>query len=307
VADTRRALILINPNARRRPDPKRLAEGMAWLAARGWTIEQRTASSSQETADCTARAAAARFDTVVACGGAGTLHVALRGLVGTQTALAHIPAGTANVWAGEVRLPHDPLAALRLLEEGDRVRLDTGTAGGRPFLLMASLGLDSLVAGRVSGRLKRYLSFLPYLAYAARELSRYRGVEALITLDGEQLAAPVAAILIGNTRSYGGLIQVAAQARADDGLLDLCVLLGAGRRRFLSHLLRTALGRHVGHPQVTYRQVRSVSIAVDPPWPVQLDGEVAVLTPTTFECVPRSLTVVVPPGLRTPLWGEEPR
>jgi YegS/Rv2252/BmrU family lipid kinase len=302
VASTRRALLLINPNARRPPNPKRLARGIAWLEERGWQIGQQLTSSPEEIAELAAGAAATGCAAVVACGGDGTLHDALPGLAGTQTALAVVPSGTANVWAGEAHLPHDPLAALRLLEEGDRVRLDTGTAGGRPFLLMASLGLDSLVAGHVSGRLKRYFSFLPYLAQAAWELPHYRGVEAEVTVDGERIAAPVAGILVGNTRSYGGLIEVAAEARADDGLLDLCILHGAGRRRFVSHVLRAALRRHVGHPQVTYRQVRTVTVTVDPPWPVQLDGEVAAQTPITFECMPRSLTVVVPRALRTPLW-----
>ncbi len=303
LSDVRRALLLINPNARGRPNAVRLGLGMAWLAERGWRIERRLTSSSAQIGALAASAAADGCDAVIACGGDGTLHDTLAGLTGTETALAHIPTGTANVWAGESRLPRDPLAALRLLEEGDRVRLDTGSAGGRPFLLMASLGLDSLVAGRVSSRLKRYLGFLPYLAYAAQELQRYQGVAAEVMLDGERIIAPVAGILIGNTRSYGGLLQIAAQARADDGLLDVCILHGAGRRHFVRHVVRTALRRHVGHPQVTYCQVRRVTVTADPPLPVQLDGEVAAETPISFECMPQSLTVVVPRGLHTPLWG----
>lgn len=303
MASTRRALILINPNARRRPNPARLDLGVAWLDQRGWTVEQRATSSAAETASLAARAAAEQCDAVIACGGDGTLHDALAGLVGTRTALAHIPSGTVNVWAREVRLPRDPLAALRLLEEGDRVRIDTGTAAGKPFLLMGSLGLDSLVAGRVSGGLKRFFSYLPYLAYAMTELPRYRGVTADVTLDGERIISPVVGILVGNTRSYGGLLQVAARARVDDGLLDVCLLHGRGRALFVRHLLRTALQRHIANSAVTYRQVQSVSVSIDPPWPVQLDGEVAAQTPLTFACVPRTLTVIVPPGLRTPLWG----
>ena len=295
-------MLLVNPNARRPPNPARLAQGIAWLEQRGWTVDQRTTSGSAEIAALTARAAGECFDAVVACGGDGTLHDALSGLVGTETALALIPSGTVNVWAGEARIPHDPLAALRLLEEGERVRLDTGSAGGRPFLLMGSLGLDSLVAGRVSGGLKRFFGFIPYLVHAAIELPRYRGVMAEVTLDGERIVSPVVGILAGNTRSYGGMLEVAAQARADDGLLDICVLHGTGRGRFLRHLFRAALGRHVGAPDVTYRQVRSASIAIEPPWPVQLDGEVQAQTPITFECLPRSLTVIVPAGLQTPLW-----
>ena len=60
-----------------------------------------------ELAEVSARAASDGFDCIVACGGDGTMNAAVNGVAGSQTALALIPSGTANVWAGEARLPRD--------------------------------------------------------------------------------------------------------------------------------------------------------------------------------------------------------
>lgn len=301
--DARRALLLINPQAGRPPDAGRLRLGIDWLEERGWRIEQPTTSDGGEVESLASQAAAQGFDAVVAGGGDGTLHEALAGVVGTDTALALLPGGTANVWAGEARLPHDPAKALRLLEEGERVRLDTGSADGQPFLLMASIGIDSLVAGRVDSGLKRRLSFLPYLVHAAIELRRFEGMAVEVTLDDERIVSPAVGMLIGNTRSYGGMLRIAAHARADDGLLDVCLFHGTGRLRFLWLLALTATGRHLSDSAVTYRQVKRICVATLPVWPVQLDGEVAAQTPITFTCVPRSVTLIVPRDLRSPLWN----
>jgi diacylglycerol kinase (ATP) len=303
----RRALIAINPEARRAPKPADLRSGVAWLEERGWRIESVLTKSRGEVEEAARDAACAGFDSVVACGGDGTLHEALNGLVGTQTALALLPSGTANVWAREAGLPKDASSALRLLDNGDRLRLDTGRAANRSFLLMASIGLDSLVAGRVSSRMKRVFGFLPYIGHAAYALKNFEGFGATISVDGAKIETPALGLIVGNTRSYGGVVQITPRARADDGLLDVCLYTGSSRLDFLGAILDTLLKRHIGREDVTYCSANSITVETDRPWPVQLDGEVVTQTPVTITCVPRSLTVVVPHGFRSPLWDVEER
>jgi YegS/Rv2252/BmrU family lipid kinase len=299
---SRRAMLILNPEARRQPKREHFDQGIDWLQQHDWNIEHRSARQRGDVETIAREAAEEGFDCVVACGGDGTIHEALNGVVGSRTALAVVPSGTVNIWAYEARLPSDPLAALRLLEEGDRVCLDTGRAGDRAFLLMASVGLDSLVAGQVSSRLKRRFGMLPYLGRAALDLRTFDGFEAEITLDGERIQTELVAFVAGNTRSYGRVLSITPNARADDGLLDVCIFTGSGRLRFLRSLVQTAARLHLQNSDVIYYQARSIELRTGVRWPVQLDGEVVARTPLRIECLPQSVQVIVPQGIRTPLW-----
>lgn len=298
--------LIVNPVARGLPRRERLLLGVEWLRAHGASVDVQLTRSAGHATALAAEAAEGGFDCVAVCGGDGTLNEALNGLLGSTTALATVRGGTANVWAREAGIPRAPEQALRLVLEGARRRLDAGLAGTRAFLLMASAGLDSLVVAGLNTWLKRRFGSFAYIGSAAMGLRAYRGVPALVTLDGERFETSMLAFIAGNTRSYGGMIEIARYARADDGLLDACIYSGSGRRPFLGHLVRTTVGRHIGHGNLLYRRVRDMTLQTEIPFPVQADGELIGSTPLALSVYPAAVTVVVPRGLRSPLWRDPP-
>ena len=71
---------------------------------------------------------------------------------------------------------------------------------------------------------------------------------------------------VANSRSYGGGMKIAPDARIDDGLFDLCVLGEAGRIEFLMAFPRVFRGTHTTHPKVS--RVRWVHPATWRRWPI---------------------------------------
>ena len=127
---TRRALFIANPVARGLPSSGKLEMAAAWLESQGWgTALEMTAGKGHATA-LSRGAAEWGYDVVVACGGDGTINEIANGLRGSDTALAVVRGGTANVWAKEVGVPRDPLSAVRLVSEGRRRRMDLGVVEG---------------------------------------------------------------------------------------------------------------------------------------------------------------------------------
>jgi diacylglycerol kinase (ATP) len=57
--------------------------------------------------------------------------------------VAILPAGTANLLAANLRIPHDLSEAARVGLHGDRRRLDTGSVNGERFTVMAGAGFDA--------------------------------------------------------------------------------------------------------------------------------------------------------------------
>ncbi|MER3421746.1 MAG: hypothetical protein C4290_14995, partial [Chloroflexota bacterium] len=142
-----------------------------------------------------------------------------------------------------------------------------------------------------------------YIAHGLREATTFAPLEARIAVDSEAVSGPLLMAVVGNTRSYGGLIKVTNRAVADDGLLDLMLYTGKGFGRFLVYLTRTVIGRHTGIPGTLYRTGRVITVETEHPVPVQADGDVITRTPVEFTVEPRALRVVVSPSTRSPIFS----
>lgn len=81
-----------------------------------------------------ARRAAERGDYgVLACGGDGTVNEVATGLIGSDTALGIIPAGSGNGLARHIGIPVDIYRSLKVIEENLVVPCDYGEVNGKPF------------------------------------------------------------------------------------------------------------------------------------------------------------------------------
>src|SRR5690606_18981063 len=101
--------------------------------------------------------------------------------------------------------------------------------------------------------------------------------------------------------SVGGGFLLSPDAEVDDGLLDVCVINQATRRRIVKLLPTAFTGAHVSAPEVTMRRTRYVTIRSAAALPVQVDGE--ALTANAKEVaasvLPGALRVLAP-HLRRP-------
>lgn len=298
---TRRALVIYNPTARAAPPRERLRRAADAVA--GWDVSLETTNASGHATALAQSAAERGLDAVVACGGDGTVNEVANGLAGSATALAVVRGGTANVWAKEARLPRKPEPALRLLAEGEVRTIDLGKAGERYFLLLAGVGFDAEVIRAVSGTFKRRLGAAAFVLHGLRLALTYRPAATELRANGTSLDGDLHWLLLANTRSYGGVVDIAHEALVDDGLLDLWLLRRGGLLRLLSFLPSILLRRHHRRAHVVVRQLALMAIDT-PGLPVHIDGESIGETPMRFEVAPAALRVVVPEGLRSPLFGE---
>jgi len=82
-----------------------------------------------------------------------------------------------------------------------------------------------------------------------------------------------------------------AQARLDDGRLDLCIVGAAGKLRLLYHFPRSFAATHDALPEVVMAQTPWVKIESESPLHVALDGELPRLTtPLEIVCEPAALS-----------------
>jgi YegS/Rv2252/BmrU family lipid kinase len=241
-------------------------------------------------------------------GGDGTLNEVVNGLAGTETAVAVLRGGTANVWAKETQCAKDSIASMRAIVSGRRRRVDLGhansAAGERYFLLMCGVGLDAAIIPRVPTTWKRRLGALSYIVGGIIMVFRTKAWRCEIRIDDDASERSLYWMLAGNTRSYGGVLNVTYLAQADDGLLDVALMRKSGVHRVIMDGVRALFRRHAQSPNVRYARARSVEIAT-PGIPVQVDGEEHGETPLRIELVPLALNVIVPAELKSPLFSKD--
>jgi YegS/Rv2252/BmrU family lipid kinase len=236
----------------------------------------------------------ATCDLVIVAGGDGTLSGAAPALVAAGKPLGVLPLGTANDLARTLGLPLDPLRAADVIAAGRTRRIDLGTANGKPFFNVASLGLAADMADTLQVGEKRALGRLAYAAAAARVLLRARQFHAHVEVGDCTLHTHSYQIAIGNGRYHGGGVAVREDAEIDDGKLMLYSLEPGSlwKVALLAPLFRR--GQHVRWDEVRTATGAAMTIRTDRPMPVNLDGDLATSTPLELGVLPEALEVFAP-------------
>jgi YegS/Rv2252/BmrU family lipid kinase len=232
-------------------------------------------------------------DLVAVYGGDGTVMEVASGLLGTETPLAILPGGTANVMSVELGIPADLPAAVALLCGSEHAvrTVDMARVKNRLFLLRITTGITAEMTKTTEREAKNRIGSLAYVISLLRAVPTTPSSRYQITLDGEQVESEGVACLIANSASMGipGL-KMARAVNIDDGLLDVIVIRSADVNQ-LVQVAANAIGLAEGLP---HWQAREITLVADPPQPVECDGEILDLTPVSASIVPHAARIIVP-------------
>ena len=240
---------------------------------------------------------AAMADRVVVCGGDGTFNEAVNGFVGHKThvpPMAFAPFGTANVLAHELNYPRSLEAQAHEILNGSPRSVKLATANGRHFLLMVSVGIDSLAVAGVNPKLKRMVGPLAYLASGALALRRYfKDMRYQVSVDG---GTPIEAVtvIVTRARKYGGPFVVAPQAGLETDELHVVMFRKSGIRPFFNYAWGLLTGRMDHQPPVTIMRARHVEISGLKADPVQMDGDAFGTLPVEISMADETVPLVYP-------------
>lgn len=244
------------------------------LAAAGWPAPAWLETTAEDPGTGQARAAVdGGAEVVFVCGGDGTVRSVLAGMVGSEAAVALLPAGTGNLLAMNLGLPDDPAAGVRLAVERGRRQLDLGVVEGEFFAVMAGMGFDAAMMQSTSPELKARIGSPAYVLSALKHLfDGSMSVEVSVD-DGPVLRRRARTVLVGNVGRLQGGITLLPEAEPDSGVLEVAILAP----RHLGHWAALAWGVVLRRPRVARMEVlrgRRISIISDRPQPRELDGDV---------------------------------
>jgi len=301
------ALLIYNPAAGRIPVGYFIGGVIRTLNDAGWRVEVAESVNGRHTTQLARMAAADNFRAVFAIGGDGTAGQAASGLIGSQTALGVLPAGTTNVWATELGMHAfvwQHLRALRqnarLLAEAEPCAVDVGMCNGQPFLMWAGVGLDALTVKKLAPRkrFEKYLSITEYAATTIWNATLWHGMNLRVTVNDKQIAGHYLLALASNIRHYA-VVEISPSASINDGEMDLWLLSGSTLADAFRHMFELLSGRHVESDLARRIPFRKAFIESNTPFPIQMDGEPMLgATSAALEVLPQSLRVLMPPQSR---------
>jgi YegS/Rv2252/BmrU family lipid kinase len=290
----RRVHVIINP-ASGRPKPiLHILNRVFKQAEVDWDISLTKARGDAER--FAREAAAGGVDIVGAYGGDGTVMEVAQGLLGSTVPLAIFPGGSANLMSVELGIPKDleKAAGIAIDPDSPTRQVDVGLLGGNYFLLRVGMGFAARKVAYADRSLKNRFGVLAYSVAAIKSIKDTKSAHYRITLDGQQVEADGITCLIDNAGNMGIQgFQPAKDIRVDDGLLDV-LLLGPKGLVTLTSSGSSLLDTDKDKLPIEHWQARQITIEVDPPQPVQVDGEMVADTPVSAKVLPGALKVIVP-------------
>ena len=310
------AWILYNPAAGRFPAGPLLERALRVLSAAGWDARIVKGEPKKGLFDVAKEAVAQRCDAVFVVGGDGSIGQAASALVGSDTALGVLPAGTANVWAQELGLPRLDWIHVFALEQaaerlasGDVRLVDVGMCNDHAFLLWAGVGLDAQVVNGMEPRERWEKAFatVHYATLALWSAIGWEGMDLKVRTDEEEFEGRYLVAVASNIPAYaGGLVNLAMGAKVDDGLLDFWFIESGKLRDVLVRVAQIFMGRHVDAEGVYHFRASEALLEMEEGLPIQFDGEPKVLdSPLKFSVKKKKLKVLVPSDVDPDLFAND--
>lgn len=219
-------------------------------------------------------AAQSGYAYVIAVGGDGSVNEIAASLIGTDTVLGVLPAGSGNGLARGLGMGGDLKQAIQRLNTAKTTWMDYGLLNGRPFFNVVGIGYDGLMSHLIAGSRFRGLWGYLHLGLGASAGYQFRHYSA----EGERVAWHGEALLIAaaNGSIYGYGLQIAPQARPDDGALELVVVGRVPKWRYIVDLPKVLRGRMSELDYVHYfPSQKDLRVRCNIPSHAHVDGEAA--------------------------------
>lgn len=211
-------------------------------------------------------------ETVVACGGDGTVNLVARALLGTPVNMGILPLGSANGLATELCIPENVPGALDVLLKGQPLPLDGLLINGKHHAFhLADAGYNArLVQEFESGDQRGQLGYARSFLRVARNrpLAKFK-----IRTDQKTFSRRSVMATFANARRYGTGAIVNPDGRTDDGQFELCLFLPWPRWYLVWMSVLFFIGQIDKSRYVKIIPCRTLQLEVDRPMPLQVDGE----------------------------------
>lgn len=212
---------------------------------------------------------------LLAIGGDGTFLTSAIATEGIDLLVGIIPMGSSNGLASELNIPGDPIDALNLFLNPERiVKMDAVLVNGEHHLLhLGDVGLNAKVIQGFEQDDSRGMHV--YAKHFFKALTEQDPFEVKISNEDNTLFQGEAVMVaIGNGRRYGTGVQLNVIGNPFDGKFEVVILKKVTPKTFLKKSLSTISDAFSDDENTEHFTMTSASIELNSERTLQIDGEI---------------------------------
>lgn len=241
--------------------------------------------SLEKIKDAIARSEAQR---IIAVGGDGTLKLVAECLLGTNTPIGIIPAGSANGMARELGIPLDIEEALELVINGKPVQIHAIKINGELCIHLSDIGFNAYVVKKFDDLPQR--GMLGYAKATWKALWSHHKMNVEIRTGDDNVCAEAAMVVIANATMYGTGVKINPEGKLDDELFEVILI----KKYAVMEILKARFTDLPFNPdKIELLKTRKLKIKTNHRVHFQVDGEyIGKVNEIEAEIIPAAISVI---------------
>ncbi len=238
-----------------------------------------------------------KADKVIAVGGDGTLKLVAECLLGTDTPIGIIPAGSANGMAKELGIPEDLAEALALNISGKPKQIHAVSINDELCIHLADIGFNAYIVKKFDDLPTR--GMWTYAKAAWHAFWYHRKMDVEFNINGKTVKEKAAMVVVANAKQYGTGFEINPDGKLDDELFEVIIV----KDYAVMEILKIWATKLPWNPEkIESFQTASLKITTKHKVHFQVDGEYFGKVKTVqAKIIPKAINVLVGPSFSSEL------
>ncbi len=238
-----------------------------------------------------------KYKMIIVAGGDGSVNELVNVMINNDInkPLGIIPAGTANDFASQLKMPANIEQAIDKILLNNKKKIDIGRVNQKYFVNVCVGGALANISYTTDNDIKNMIGKLAYYLKGIKEIPKFKPMHLQITTSKQTIDDNFLMFIILNSKGAGGFKNIARNAVVNDELFDFIGIKSNSILKFPATLARFFQGEQSNDENITYFQDNYFLIEHLDQQEQQLfcdiDGEKGPSFPLEISLLPQALTV----------------
>lgn len=272
----KKILLIVNPCSGKTKIKTKLLDVVEIFSNAGYSVTVYPTKCRSDATETVKNIKKNEFDTIVVCGGDGTLNEVITGIMqsGLDIPLGYIPAGTLNEWSTGLNISKDIVKAAKDILNGNLAELDIGKFSDKYFSYTASFGAFTEASYSAPQDVKNVLGQAAYFFEGVKSLANIKPVHLKLICDGKETEGDFLFGAISNSMSVGGIVKYKDNlVKLNDGLFEVFLVRKPSNVLDLQPILDGLLKQDLTRDGLEFFHAKEIEITGSKDISWTLDGE----------------------------------